>query len=348
MTGVPMTAPPAVRETIVSMTPGAEVFVLAEDRLAVMFPNFSVTIRGAEHVARSAAVLDAVGEGGHQDELVAQIVESGTLPEDRARTTLAELVELGVLCEHAPEVDLSDPLTAYYVYSEPDPAAILALLAQAPVALCAPASAAADIGEAMSRAGIAGEVLPVETGAEMPQVSSELRELIEATSPELIACWGFSYRSPLALELNALAIEYRKRALFGTVEGAIARIGPLVIPGNTACLVCAESRILSNAGPDEVDIAAAFGRRYAGRVVADGPAHPLFAEAASRLFLLELTSVLTHYGARTVNGFVELDTSGADRRFHRVLRVPRCPGCSREAPPRIPWDLTFEPPRRTT
>ena len=322
--------------------------MLAEDRLAVMFPNFSVTIRGAEHVARSTAVIDAVGEGRTPDELVERIVEAGSLPEDRARATLAELVELGVLCEHASDLDVDDPVTAYYAYSEPDPASVLALLAQAPVALCAPASVATEVREAMARAGVVGDVLPIETGAELSRISSELRALIDATAPEVIACWGFSYRSPLALEVNALAIEHGKRALFGTVEGAIARIGPFVIPGNTACLVCAESRILSNAGPDEVDIAAAYGRRYAGRIAPDGPAHPLFAEAASRLFLLELTSVLTHYGARTVNGFVELDTSGADRRFHRVLRVPRCPGCSREAPPRIPWDLTFEPPRRTT
>ncbi len=342
-----MTAPTTVGGAIISTTPGAEVFLLAEDRLAVMFPNFSVTVRGADHVARCTAVLDAV-EGGRREDLVASAAERSELPVAVLDRTVDELIELGVLCSHPADTDLGNPLTSYYAYAESDPDAVMALLTQAPVAACVSAASADDFRDALRAAGIAGSVIAAEPGMEVARVSSDLRALIEAASPGLVACWGFPYRSPVALEVNALAIEHRTRTLFGTTEGAVARIGPLLIPGNTACLVCAESRILSNAGPDEVDIAAAFGRRYSGRVSPEWPTHPLLRGAAVRLFLLEVASILTHYGARAVNGFVELDASGAERRFHRVLRVPRCPACSREAPPRIPWDLTFEPPRRTT
>ena len=56
-----------------------------------------------------------------------------------------------------------------------------------------------------------------------------------------IVVWDVPWRMPFARLLNDLAIDRDRRLLLGVCEGAVGRLGPYVLPRNTACLECVQS-----------------------------------------------------------------------------------------------------------
>lgn len=138
-------------------------------------------------------------------------------------------------------------------------------------------------------------------------------------------------------ELGALNRDRHERGLpwlpVGSFDGRLAEIGPLVVPGETACAECVRIRRRATSGcaADHLLLAAA-------RPVATMPPAlaTLVAALAADLALRWLGSAdPTVPGALTT---VTLDP-GPTVAHRRVLRVPRCPVCSpvAGAAPASPW-----------
>ena len=120
----------------------------------------------------------------------------------------------------------------------------------------------------------------------------------------------------------------RLPSLSGCLENIYAKVGPLVIPGETACWNCCRLRELANSAQPEADQAlqdALLSQRpKPRRRTYLGP----MPNALGTLLSLESLKLLTGYvpttlaGSLLVQNLVTLKTS-----FHRVIRVPWCEVC---------------------
>lgn len=104
-------------------------------------------------------------------------------------------------------------------------------------------------------------------------------------------------------------------------DGAVLRVGPLVVPGDTACYECTERRLAANAEYSDL---------YRD-VVADAPAVPapptVLAWAAS-VAALSLLAWIGGADARVPGRLLTLSPADLALRSATVFRVPRCPVCA--------------------
>jgi bacteriocin biosynthesis cyclodehydratase domain-containing protein len=119
-------------------------------------------------------------------------------------------------------------------------------------------------------------------------------------------------------------------------DGCFAAVGPLYVPGETACIACYRLRRAASVGAG--DLADALDReppRAGG-----GPGAEVAAGAVAALQLLRWIGIRDPY---VPGALVAVELRGGVRvSTHAVLRVPRCPACSplaRRAAP-LPW---FQP-----
>jgi bacteriocin biosynthesis cyclodehydratase domain-containing protein len=109
-------------------------------------------------------------------------------------------------------------------------------------------------------------------------------------------------------------------SLYGDLDGASGIIGPVVVPGKTACWSCVREPALLRYGPPAP--AADQDRRR------DAAPCSTMASLLGHLIALEALKQLTHYATSGLTGrvlvqdFVTLETT-----FFTVLRIPECPIC---------------------
>jgi molybdopterin-synthase adenylyltransferase len=111
------------------------------------------------------------------------------------------------------------------------------------------------------------------------------------------------------------------------VHDLIAYVGPLVVPGATACFECFLRRrysTLDDAGARETieTVAGAAGGRVGGL-------HPAMSGVAADIAAMELTKFFVPWHALTQAGCVlTMNLLGSDFARRPVLKLPRCPACS--------------------
>lgn len=153
------------------------------------------------------------------------------------------------------------------------------------------------------------------------------------------ACTTSIGRYQLFPTLNALAISQKTPVLFGYIDGGVATAGPLVIPGETACMRCVEIR--ENAHLPKLDDRSLFKRIVADIPVSAGPtAHPLGAEwLANELVHSMLLALLRTKLPPTYDFIIRRDIQNNQTDTHYVLKVPLCDACGRmtERPFLNPW-----------
>jgi len=160
----------------------------------------------------------------------------------------------------------------------------------------------------------------------------------------VLGCWNMPYRSPFARQVNELALAGTVPVLFGSCEGVVGRVGPFVIPQNTACLECLNQRLLTHAGGPELRAYQQY-RLHNDEVVPPAwPTHPLFVRAVANLFALELLEVAIGRPSVTSGGFVEYRVGDAAAERHPVVRVPGCSACRPQSPRRVAWDVRLSGP----
>lgn len=125
---------------------------------------------------------------------------------------------------------------------------------------------------------------------------------------------------------NDVAMRHHRHFLPVVLQNAIGFIGPLAVPGETACYECLVARENSHLDEPElrraVEQAASEGRDVVGY-------HPLMNSVLAGVAAFELVKFYSEMIAGlNVGTLIEVDLLGPRITTHKVLRVPRCMVCS--------------------
>lgn len=125
---------------------------------------------------------------------------------------------------------------------------------------------------------------------------------------------------------NSLCIQQKIHFLPVVLRNMVGYVGPLVIPGETACYECLLTRQRSHRmSPEHEGLADRFA--YDGQAVVGF--HPAMANILGDIAAFELTRF---YGERlperTPNRLLEVNLLATNMKGRTVLKVPRCPACS--------------------
>jgi bacteriocin biosynthesis cyclodehydratase domain-containing protein len=145
----------------------------------------------------------------------------------------------------------------------------------------------------------------------------------------LVVCATHGRRSRFAGDINRIALASKLPAIYYHVHGLHAEIGPLVIPGQTACYQCCSLRR---------DAALAGWERAVLQSVDDGG--QLGCALGSDWLLVDAIKFLAGIGEPISRGRVLfIDYYAGVPEVHTLLRVPRCPECGAPARPSVElWD----------
>lgn len=126
---------------------------------------------------------------------------------------------------------------------------------------------------------------------------------------------------------NRLCVEHGCMFLPVVLQDLIGYVGPLVVPGQTACFECLRARQNSNMTDPEAERAAEYGA-YDGQRIAGF--HPSMASVLGDIASIEL---LKWFGIRQplwrAATLIEVNLLAPLLQTRRVLKIPRCTVCSR-------------------
>jgi thiazole/oxazole-forming peptide maturase SagC family component len=126
---------------------------------------------------------------------------------------------------------------------------------------------------------------------------------------------------------NEYAVLHRLHYLPVVLQDLVGYVGPVVVPGETPCYECVVSRqnahLMDHRSRRALE--AAFLQEQAV-----GGFHPSIASILGDIAALELTKFFGLGGALARPGMlIEVNILGSEMKARRVLRLPRCPVCSR-------------------
>jgi bacteriocin biosynthesis cyclodehydratase domain-containing protein len=125
---------------------------------------------------------------------------------------------------------------------------------------------------------------------------------------------------------NEFCIKNKLNFLPVVLQDLIGYIGPLVVPGETACFECLRARQNSHLSEPEIERAAEE-QSFESQSVAGF--HPAMASVLGDLAALELSRFYGGWALpRVVGALIEVNLVGLKMTTRRVLRVPRCRVCA--------------------
>lgn len=159
-----------------------------------------------------------------------------------------------------------------------------------------------------------------------PQTPEEWKE---QTDPESVACviatsdFG---NHPVLREWNRFCIQHGRHFFPVILQNLIGYVGPLVVPGETACYECLRAR--QNSQMEDYRT-----RRAAEEVAFEGQGvagfHPSMASVLGDIAAVELTKL---YGdvlpSWKIGTLIEVNLLATRLEARKVLKIPRCPECS--------------------
>jgi bacteriocin biosynthesis cyclodehydratase domain-containing protein len=142
--------------------------------------------------------------------------------------------------------------------------------------------------------------------------------------------------------INDLTQRTRTPWLLLRIDRSNALIGPYVVPGETACFTCYELRARANAERPDEHQALFHSWRAASDASADFPTPPEYGQIVGNWVALDVMRAIAGGRAPVTAGRIivlDLKTLGSTTRD--ILRLPRCPACSRQnaLPLTRIWDL---------
>ncbi len=339
--------PLADSPVVLRLRPGAAIFDISADELQVSFANYTVSFKSSSVTNGIRSILAALDATGERSELVQRASKTADLTTEFIEYLVEMLLETRCLYKEIGPVlssrDGSGLLAEFYAYLGEDRTKSLSALAALRPLTVVPREGAADFSDLLRMAGTEAEMALISPGTTCAEALAEVKARMEPV-PRLIVCWNFPYRLPFARFLNELSIERGVHILFGACEGVVGRIGPYVIPRNTACLECFSKRLLAHAGSQELRAFEEYRIRYSDSIPAPWPTHPVFQAAVARLFALEISRIALNLPPQTLGGVVEYSYADGSARRHPVFKVPRCEACFEPGPKRIPWNASLPAP----
>jgi bacteriocin biosynthesis cyclodehydratase domain-containing protein len=155
-------------------------------------------------------------------------------------------------------------------------------------------------------------------------ISTELFAHLPAAYDCLVMASDFGM-SPAFHEVNRFCVEQERKFLPVTIQNMIGYIGPLVIPGETACYECLHRRIQSHLPDPETSRAIESHNFRQQRIVSH---HPLMLSALADLAAFELLRYFSNVLDYEPGTLLEVSFLARRMESRRVLKLPRCPTCS--------------------
>ena len=150
----------------------------------------------------------------------------------------------------------------------------------------------------------------------------------EGIAPESVDCLVVTSdfgRNPTLREWNGFCVEHRRHFLPVILHNVIGYVGPLVVPGETACFECLLARQNSHLENPEIhrviEEATAEGQRVIGF-------HPSMPSTLAEVAAFELTKFYSGLLPGRVGTLIEVNLLATRMMGRKVLKVPRCPTCS--------------------
>lgn len=141
----------------------------------------------------------------------------------------------------------------------------------------------------------------------------------------LIATSDFGY-TPVFSEWNRFCVERKLQFLPAVLHNMIGYIGPMVVPGETACFECLRTRQNANMTNPAMQ-RLSEDQAFEGQII--NGFHPSMASILGDLAAFELTrfygTCLPHPQVGTL---IEVNLLNTSLKSRRVLKLPRCPVCS--------------------
>lgn len=324
------------------LRPGAAILDNSTDEIQIAFPNHTVTLVSPPVVKAVRALLPGLEIGRERGSIISEVTTATSLEPDFVEYVVGVLENSQCLYSDEGGRERVDRRGAFDALLGGDPAEAARRRAEPAVLLVRPAGVEA-VELSMTDAGLRVETVELEVGTTTEKAGSLVRDALDA-GPDLAVAWGFAYRLPFARMLNELAIERRANVLFGTCEGVVGRVGPFVMPGNSACLDCANLRLLANAGGPELRAVAAHRVKLGDRLPEPWPAHPVFEGAVARFLVLEAAEIAAGRPSSTIGGIIEYSYPLGLPVRRPIYRVPRCDACGHDRPRRLAWDARMGAP----
>ncbi|PYP83522.1 MAG: hypothetical protein DMF61_23155 [Blastocatellia bacterium AA13] len=185
-----------------------------------------------------------------------------------------------------------------------------------------PGNSISQIGPLVSSL-VSFEAIGVETGDQQ-----DLENLLDAESPTLLAI-AIDRGEPVLLEAINKFSQSRNVALLHCVaNGTQAIVGPLVVPGQTACLTCYRLRVNSHVEFYEEQRAFEAWVKSNGHRRATPGTPPALANMAAAMAALEIIKHVTEvYEPEIYDRFISIDALTLEVISHQLLKLPRCPDC---------------------
>jgi bacteriocin biosynthesis cyclodehydratase domain-containing protein len=242
----------------------------------------------------------------------------------------------GYLLSGQGPADPAEARTVYWELNVPDPAVAAARLAAAHVVIFGAGAVGTALAASLAEAGVGRRTVHPRTAllGDAPDAACAEATVIALASD------GMSLAGVDAV--NALAIERGIPWMLVRIDRTRALIGPYVIPGETSCFVCYELRARANAEhPADHE-----GLHRHWRLVADRSADPATPPSTGPIIggwvALDLARAIASSRTPVTAGrIVALDLHTLQSTRREILRLPRCPACSRlrTKPLTRIWDL---------
>lgn len=161
----------------------------------------------------------------------------------------------------------------------------------------------------------------------------------------IIAC-GARPAFVLFSAVNRACLATRTRWLHVTISGTSAQLGPTVVPYETACYTCLDLRRQTH--ETELDGYLAYRDRVGDTADVRDDGTAVLGSVLSGHVALEVMRIMIGYASPATFGRYYLFTAASPETTpHDVLRVPRCPSCSRAPSYAEAWDHAALPTVRT-
>ena len=264
------------------LRPGAAIYEISTDELQISFPNYTVTFTSPMVTAGVLAIVAATGSGAERSEVVAGAADAtGIEP-----AVIEYLVDslLGSNCLALGRLETATSATARVPRLRLRFARRHRRAGSRPRAWCCsnPPTIRATSRLRFARSTSRIDIVEATPGTATAPVIGVLREALKSAT--VFGCWNVPFRSPFARQVNELVAAGTVPGLFGSCDGVVGRVGPFVIPRNTACLKCVNQRLLAHAGGPELHAYQQYRLRNEEVVPPVWPTHPLLVRAVAGLF----------------------------------------------------------------
>ena len=234
-----------------------------------------------------------------------------------------------------------EALVQFFSHIVLDPVSTLALLHNARVALIGSDSMTNRIHQSLLGMGFGSltsiEGLSAKTAYDRTQFHKEVTGQLKDVD-FLIACQDSSdFR--FFQNLNAACLETQTRWMHVSLSGTKGIMGPTIIPRQSACYICYDKRLASNA--PELQSYVGFRKQTSATTSSnsEGFLNPLWSTLAEQV-TLEMTRIVSGFAPpKTIGRLYEFEATTPLVEGHDVLRLPRCSACSLNQPKREPWDI---------